>query len=88
MVGGKGARFNVNIDELRQFNPRLANFVVKSPIDAIKMFENQLNGTIKGMNDVDGGKGGLNNEKTSNASDMYFPRKVQVYYINFEGNFG
>ena len=65
MVGGKGARFNVNIDELRQFNPRLANFVVKSPIDAIKMFENQLNGTIKGMNDVDGGKGGLNNEINS-----------------------
>jgi hypothetical protein len=39
MLGGRGARFNVNLDELRQFNPRLANFVVKHPIDAIKMFE-------------------------------------------------
>jgi hypothetical protein len=34
----------------------------------------------------DGGKG--NNEKLANAADQYFPKKVQTYHVNFEGNFG
>jgi hypothetical protein len=39
MVHAKGKRFNISIDNLRQFNPKLATFVTKHPIDAIKMFE-------------------------------------------------
>lgn len=35
----KNVRFNVNMDELRQFNPRLASFVVSDPLKAIKMFQ-------------------------------------------------
>jgi hypothetical protein len=35
---GRQTRFNVNMDELRQFNPRLAQFVTKDPISAIQMF--------------------------------------------------
>jgi hypothetical protein len=35
---GKGTRLNVNMDELRAFNPRLAAFVLKDPLAAIKMF--------------------------------------------------
>lgn len=35
---GKHPRFNVNVDELRQFNPRLATFVMKDPLTALKMF--------------------------------------------------
>jgi DNA replicative helicase MCM subunit Mcm2 (Cdc46/Mcm family) len=58
MIGGRGVRFNINIDELRQFNPRLANMVLKNPIQAVKMFEDQLNATIRGMNEGNGGKGG------------------------------
>jgi len=34
---------------LRQFNPRLAQFVLRDPLFAIKMFQDQLNQTIKGM---------------------------------------
>ena len=37
-----GPRLNVSIDELRQFEPKLANYVLKHPIDAVSMFENQL----------------------------------------------
>lgn len=36
---GKATRFNVNIDELRGFNAKLASYVLKHPIEAIKMFE-------------------------------------------------
>ena len=35
---GRNNRLTVNMDELRQFNPRLANFVLKDPLAAIKMF--------------------------------------------------
>jgi len=64
---------------------RLATFVMKDPLSAIKMFQDQLNSTIKGMQE-DGGK--VNSEKMQVASDSNFPKKVQVYYVNFDGNFG
>ncbi len=68
---GKSNRFSVNIDELRTFNPRLANFVVKNPIEAIKMFQDQLNAKIRGLHE-EGGKAG--NEKQALMADN-FPRK-------------
>lgn len=52
---GRGTRYTVNIDDLRQFNPKLSTFVLRHPIDGIKMFEDQLNTTIRGMQE-DGGK--------------------------------
>ena len=85
MAHTKGRRFNINIDNLRQFNPRLATFVTKHPIEAIKMFEDQLNATIRGMSE-DGGK--QNSEKMQQSADTYFPTKVQNHYVNFEGNLG
>ena len=85
MVHGKGKRFNINIDSLRTFNPRLATFVVKHPVDAIKMFEDQLNVAIRGMSE-DGGK--QNNEKMQQSADMMFPTKTHTFYVNFEGNLG
>jgi DNA replicative helicase MCM subunit Mcm2 (Cdc46/Mcm family) len=42
-IMGKQNRFTVNMDELRQFNPRLANFVLRDPLTGIKMFQDQLN---------------------------------------------
>jgi DNA replicative helicase MCM subunit Mcm2 (Cdc46/Mcm family) len=36
---GRQNRLNVNMDELRQYNPRLANYVLKDPLSAIKMFQ-------------------------------------------------
>ena len=74
---GRQNRLNVNMDELRQFNPRLAHFVLKDPLSGIKMFQDQLNQTIKGMqDDSTGGKGGVNNEKLAVQSDTMFPKKV------------
>jgi len=82
---GRGTRLNVNIDEVRQFNPRLANYIKTHPIEAIKIFEDQLNETVRNIQE-DGGK--QNQEKTAISSDINFPKKVQTYYVNFEGNFG
>ena len=83
---GRGQRFNVNIDEVREFNRELSAYIAKNPIEAIKMFEDQLNQTVRGFQE-DGGK--QNQEKLAvQSSDIHFPKKVQVYYVNFEGNFG
>jgi DNA replicative helicase MCM subunit Mcm2 (Cdc46/Mcm family) len=58
---GKNARFTVNIDDLRRFSPKLAKYVLQNPIEAIKMFEDHLNQSIKSFKE-DNGKS--NNEKT------------------------
>ena len=39
LVAKEDSRLNVSIDELRQFDPRLANYVLKNPVDAVSMFE-------------------------------------------------
>lgn len=38
-ANSKNVRFNINMDELREFNPRLANYVTQDPLSAIKMFQ-------------------------------------------------
>lgn len=81
----KNPRFNVNIDELRKFNPRLAQFVIKDPLAALKMFQDTLGENIKGMKEEASSK--VSNEKMALQQDN-FPKKKTIYYINFEGNFG
>lgn len=87
MIGKQNQRLAVSIDDLRQKDPDLARFVTKNPIDAVSMFEGELDRSIKEMLD-DSGKG-ANNEKTAaGTNDKAFPTKTKRYYINFEGNFG
>jgi DNA replicative helicase MCM subunit Mcm2 (Cdc46/Mcm family) len=43
MIGNRQKRLGISIDEVRQFQPDLASFIVRSPIEAIKMFEDLLN---------------------------------------------
>ena len=42
-------RLNVSIDDLRGFDPNMANYVMRNPIDAVSMFEGELDRTIKEM---------------------------------------
>jgi len=74
------------MDELRSFNPRLAQYVLRDPLASIKMFQDQLNQTAKGMQEDAANGKGINSEKMA-AADQ-FPKKTQVYYVNFDGNFG
>lgn len=60
MIGKQGSRLEVNLDDLRQFSPELAKYVTKNPIEAINMFEGQLDRSVQDLKD-DQGKG--NTEK-------------------------
>lgn len=62
--------------------------MLRDPLAAIKMFQDQLNQTIKGMQDDATGGKGANSEKLAAATDSQFPKKTAVYYVNFDGNFG
>ena len=42
LLGSQGSRLDINIDDLRGFNPDLARYVTQNPIEAISMFEVQL----------------------------------------------
>jgi DNA replicative helicase MCM subunit Mcm2 (Cdc46/Mcm family) len=83
---GRGSRLNINIDEIREFNPALAKYILKSPIEAIKIFEDQLNSKIRNLSE-DSGKmeGGL--KQHNQSLDQNFPKKTLVYHVNFEGHF-
>lgn len=88
MIGKSQNRLGVSLDEIRHFNPELANYCMKNPIEAISMFENQLDNTVKDMKD-DAGKGGHPEKQTATAAaDKAFPSKIAKYYVSFEGNFG
>ena len=87
MLGKQNQRLNVSIDDLRQKDPELARFVTKNPIDAVSMFEGELDRSIKEMLD-DSGKGANNEKQAAATNDRAFPTKTKRYYINFEGNFG
>ena len=40
---GRGNRLTVDIDEVRNFNSTLSDYIKQNPLQAIKMFEDQLN---------------------------------------------
>ena len=86
MLNKQGQRLSVSIDDLRRKDPDLARYVTKNPIDAVSMFEGELDRTIKDMHD-DSGKANPD-KQAQNAADKAFPTKTKRYYINFEGNFG
>lgn len=87
MLGKQNQRLNVSIDDLRRADPDLAKYVTKNPIDAVSMFEGELDRSIKEMLD-DSGKGGNAEKQAAATNDKAFPTKTKRYYINFEGNFG
>ena len=79
-------RLSVSIDDLRGFDPNMANYVMRNPIDAVSMFEGELDRTIKEMQD-DSAKG-ASEKQAAATNDKAFPTKTKRYYINFEGAFG
>lgn len=87
MLAKQNQRLPVSIDDLRRSDPDLANYVTRNPIDAVSMFEGELDRAIKEMTD-DAGKGANNEKQQAATNDRAFPTKTKRYYINFEGNFG
>lgn len=54
---GRQQRLNINIDDVRQYNPSLAAMVLQDPVEMIKLFQEQLNQSIHAMQDSSQGKG-------------------------------
>jgi DNA replication licensing factor MCM3 len=86
MMGKQNTRFDINLDNLRQFNQDLARYVTKNPIEAINIFESQLDRIVQDHSDHQ--KGDNEKQALANANDKAFPTKVKKYYVNFEGHFG
>lgn len=86
MIGKGQNRMDINIDTIRQFSPELAKYIVKNPIEAINMFESQLDRSVQDLKD-DQQKGRNEKQAVQNAGDMAFPTKTKKYYVHFEGNF-
>ena len=66
-----GTRLNVDIDEVRSFSRRLSQFITKNPIEAIRMFEDQLNQEIRGMEQED-----KSEKVAAQNTAVNFPKKV------------
>ena len=43
---GKSTRLTVDMDHIRKFDANLANFILKNPLQAVKLFEDQLNAQV------------------------------------------
>lgn len=77
-------RVNINLDDLRRYNPKLASFIQKRPTQAISMFEQKLNQLIKEMNDQE-----PRNEKMMAAQGSNsFPTRTTTHHINIIGSMG
>lgn len=75
-------RFNVSLDEVREKVPKLAQFVIKEPAKAIKMFEDKANRMIEEMDS------NVDSEKARLHDRGKFPTKQHRLKLNFEGNIG
>ena len=84
LISNEDNRLKINIDDLRGASDELAKYVLKHPVEAVSMFESQLDQKIKDIND-DSGK---NPNPDKVMQDDKFPTKTQRYYVTFEGNFG
>lgn len=80
---GHGNRLNVNIDEIRSLNPGLARYIIKNPIEAIRMFEDNLNQGVRSLENEE-----KSEKQAAQTSDLNFPKKRATYYVNFTGNVG
>lgn len=58
---GKSHRLNISIDDVRKFDSSLATFIINSPIEALKVFQEMLNQFINTQ--LDEQRNGKGNEK-------------------------
>ena len=76
------SRFNVKLDEVREFSPKLSQFLLKNPIKAINLFEIRVNKLIDDLNNS------IASEKVKMINPSSFPVKHNTLKLNFDGNYG
>ena len=87
LIAKNQPRLEINLDDLRANQPDLAKYVLKQPIEALNMFEAQLDRQIQDLKD-DQQKGQSEKQALQNPTDRMFPQKTKKHHISFEGNFG
>lgn len=75
-------RFNVNLDEVREKSGKLAQYIIKEPSKAVKMFEDRANKMIEELDSS------IDTEKARLYDQKKFPTKQKKIKLNFEGNMG
>lgn len=50
-VAKQGNRMDINIDDVRKHSPDLAQYIVKNPIEAVAMFENQIDRSVQDLSE-------------------------------------
>ncbi|CAI2384392.1 unnamed protein product [Moneuplotes crassus] len=77
----KNERFNINIDDIRAKNHELAQYIIKNPIKAIPLFEQNVQKILDEEDAIAGKKLGM-------SSTSQFPVKEKTLKINFTGKLG
>ena len=54
LISNEDNRLKIDIDKLRDASEDLAKYVLKHPVEAVSMFESQLDQKIKDINDDSG----------------------------------
>jgi DNA replicative helicase MCM subunit Mcm2 (Cdc46/Mcm family) len=50
-VAKEGTRLEINIDDVRKHSSDLAQYIVKNPIEAVAMFESQIDRSVQDLSD-------------------------------------
>lgn len=77
-----GKTFNFNIDDIRDLNPKLSQYIIKQPNKAFKAFEERAKKIIEEMDSS------IDAEKARLYQDKTFPTKLKNFRLNFTGNLG
>ena len=80
-VGDK-SRFNIDLDQLRDFDPKLTQYIIKNPVKGIQLFEDRVNKLLSELND------NISSEKAKLINPSNFPVKCKSLKLNFDGNYG
>jgi len=80
MINNNKKRLVLELDSIREFNPKLSNAILNYPLKWVKYLENHLTSIINDLNDS-------NDLKRSNR-DATGVKKQDEYFIDFQGSFG
>lgn len=82
MLNNNQTRLTLNLDDIRNFNQKLCNEILKNPLKCMDFLQNHLTNMIEDMNN----SGDL--KRQNNNTNISSIKKQDPYSINFEGAYG
>lgn len=80
MLNNNQYRLTLNLDEMRNFNSKLTNEIMKNPLKWIDYIQNHLSDLVTEMNN--------SGDIKRSARDASAIKKQEPYLVNFEGAYG